>query len=148
MSESIESKSQPEARYLNFSQHLDDRGWLLPIQYPEELPFEISRVFVLGGANSEVIRGGHANKMSQFVLIALSGSCVVEIQTAKTSTRFSLSQRDVGVFLPRLTWKEMKEFSEDCQLLVISDNKFDPGEYLSNFRDYLSYVSTLNLEEK
>ena len=51
----------------------------------------------------------------------------------------------MGVYLPRMVWKDMYDFSEDSMLSVLASESYDPEEYI---RDYQEFVNLINLKEK
>ena len=62
-----------KTRVFKFIQLGDSRGHLVVIEGNKDIPFEIARVFYIYGSDSDVVRGQHANKNSEFVLINVSG---------------------------------------------------------------------------
>ena len=56
-------------RMLEFAQHGDERGHLVVVEGMKDIPFEIKRVFYIYGSDADVVRGCHANRRSEFVLI-------------------------------------------------------------------------------
>lgn len=58
-----------DVRFLEFSQHGDERGRLVIVEGGQDIPFDIKRIFYIYGSAKEVVRGKHANRKSQFVLI-------------------------------------------------------------------------------
>jgi hypothetical protein len=117
-----------------------DSGTLVSIQGHDSVPFDISRVFYIYGVDNKVMRGAHANLYSQFFLIAICGSCRVKIKTPCVMEDILLDKPDLGLWLDSMVWKEMYDFSKDCVLLVLSDQKYNPNEYI---RDYLQYLEEI-----
>ena len=65
-------------RTLEFVDKGDDRGHLIVVEGMKDIPFEIKRIFYIFGSDSDVIRGQHANRESEFVLINVSGKVRLE----------------------------------------------------------------------
>ena len=61
-------------KILEFGDLGDERGKLVVVEGAMDIPFEIKRVFYIYGSDSSIIRGQHANRNSEFVLINVSGS--------------------------------------------------------------------------
>ena len=133
------------AQMLEFSQKGDERGHLVIVEGMEDIPFEIKRIFYIYGSYKEVIRGQHANKKSEFLLINVAGTSKVKVRDGKGNEAvFSLNRPHTGIYLPRMVWKDMYEFSEDSVLLCLSSEHYDSTEYI---RDYNEFVRLVNEEE-
>ena len=130
-----------ECKLINFPQHGDERGHLVIVEGQKDIPFEIKRVFYIYGSDKDVIRGRHANYNSEFVLINVSGTSKVKVDDGKNQKIFSLDRPHMGIYIPKLVWKDMYDFSEDSVLLCLSSEHYDADEYI---RDYDEYVKIIN----
>ncbi|OHD38163.1 MAG: dTDP-6-deoxy-3,4-keto-hexulose isomerase [Spirochaetes bacterium GWF1_31_7] len=117
-------------KLLDFPEKGDENGLLVAIQNGDNIPFNIKRLFYIYGTKQNIIRGNHANKISQFVLISISGSCKVKTFDGLNEQFFSLNKPSIGLYLDKMVWKEMYDFSKDCVLLVLTDTEYDPSEYI------------------
>lgn len=132
------------AQMLEFTQSGDERGHLVVVEGTEDIPFDIARIFYVYGSGSEVVRGQHANRRSQFVLINVAGSCKVSVKDGKGNEAvFVLNRPHTGIYLPTMLWKDMYDFSEDSVLLCLASEHYDATEYI---RDYEEYVKIVNSE--
>jgi hypothetical protein len=112
----------------------DPRGNLTFIQFPQQVPFEIKRVFWTYNVPSGEVRGGHAYKSQQEVIVALSGSFDVIVKSANGGIqRISLNRGDKGIFLPQMTWRHLENFSTNAVSLHLSSSVYDEDEYLRDF---------------
>jgi len=125
---------------LKFNQLGDDRGHLVVAESMKEIPFDIRRIFYIYGTEEGVTRGQHANRNSRFVLINLRGSCKVLIDDGESKDIVTLDKPHIGVFLDRMVWKDMYDFSEDSLLLVLSDEHYDGNEYVRNYDEFIREV--------
>lgn len=128
-------------RAVKFSQRGDDRGHLVVIEGTNDIPFEISRIFYMYGSDKDVVRGQHANKNSEFVLINVSGKSKVRIDYGNSQEIIELNEPHMGVYIPKMVWKEMYDFSEDSVLLVLSNQKYNPDEYIRDYNEYLALIN-------
>lgn len=121
-----------EKRYnlLEFPELGDERGHLVVIENLKNIPFEIKRIFYIYGTKPDVIRGQHANKISRFVLINLCGSCKIKVNDGENEEIIILDKPHHGIYLDRMVWKDMYDFSEDSILLVLSDSVYLKDEYI------------------
>ncbi len=125
---------------MKFNQLGDNRGHLVVIEGCKDIPFEIARIFYIYGSDKEVVRGQHANKDSEFVLINVSGKSKVKIYYGNSEEIIELNEPHMGVYIPKMVWKEMYDFSEDSVLLVLSNFKYNPDEYIRDYNEYLALI--------
>lgn len=126
---------------LEFPQNGDERGKLVVIEGMQDIPFDIKRVFYIYGSDDKVVRGQHANRRTEFVLINVSGTSKVRVRDGRgNEALFCLNRPHTGIYLPRMVWKDMYDFSPDSVLLVLASEHYDSEEYI---RDYGQYVKEL-----
>lgn len=118
----------------------DTRGNLVVLEGNQIIPFDIKRIFYIYGAQKNVIRGQHANRDSDFVLINVSGSSKIKVSNGTDETVIELNQPLKGVYIKKMLWKEMYDFSEDAVLLVLASTHYNCDEYI---RDYDEYVNIM-----
>ena len=132
----------PLEQMLEFSQKGDERGHLVIVEGEKDIPFAIKRIFYIYGSDKDVIRGQHANKQSEFVLINVAGTSKVKVKDGKgNESIFCLNRPYTGVYLPRMVWKEMYDFSEDSVLLCVASTAYDPSEYIRNYDEFVRIIS-------
>ena len=131
-------------RLLKFADLGDERGKLVVIEGNQNIPFDIQRVFYIYGSDDTVIRGQHANRESEFVLVNVAGTSKVMITDGKRKEIVELNRPMDGVYLPKMVWKEMYDFSPDSVLLVLASTHYDGSEYIRNYEDYLKIMEAHN----
>ena len=68
-----------EVQMLTFPQHGDQRGHLVVVEGEQDIPFVVKRIFYMYGSDRDVVRGQHANRRSEFVLINVSGQSKIRV---------------------------------------------------------------------
>lgn len=131
-----------KCRLIEFSQKGDERGHLVIVEGNQDIPFEMKRVFYIYGSDRDVIRGRHANYNTEFVLVNVAGTSKVKVDDGVNQRIFSLDRPHTGIFLPRMIWKDMYDFSEDSVLLVLASEHYDEKEYIRDYGKYLEIMST------
>ncbi len=112
----------------------DPRGNLTFIQFPQQVPFIIERVFWTYNVPSGEVRGGHAYKSQEEVIVALSGSFDVIVKLMNGDVqKISLNRGDIGIYLPPMSWRHLDNFSTNAFSLHLSSKKFDENDYLRDF---------------
>ena len=124
-----------------FKEYGDERGNLVVIEGSGmDIPFEMKRVFYMYGSDDTVIRGQHANRITSFILVNVSGSSKVKIDDGKESVVVELNKPRMGLYIKPMVWKEMYDFSPDSVLLVLADTHYDGSEYIRDYEAYLEAV--------
>lgn len=125
---------------LQFADLGDERGKLVVIEGNQAIPFDIKRVFYIYDSDSTVVRGQHANRESEFVLINVAGHSKVRIADGKEELIVKLDKPMMGVYLPKMIWKDMYEFSSDSVLLCLASTHYDGSEYIRDYEEYLKIM--------
>jgi hypothetical protein len=119
------------AELISFPKILDPRGNLTFLQDPDQIPFEIKRVFWLYDVPGGEKRGAHAYKTQNEVIISLSGSFDVVITEPNGSTeRYTLNRSYYGLLIPARTWRHIENFSTNSVGLHLSSRSYDPADYI------------------
>ena len=125
-----------QCKVLNFADLGDERGKLVVVEGEQHIPFAIQRVFYIYGSDSEVIRGQHANRESEFVLINVGGTSKVRIDNGHSEAIIELNKPMMGLYIPTMVWKDMYDFSEDSILLVLASTHYNGKEYIRDYEEY------------
>ena len=125
---------------LNFADLGDERGKLVVIEGAQAIPFDIKRVFYIYDSDSSVVRGQHANRDSEFVLINVAGKSKVRITDGTEEFVVELNKPMMGVYIPKMIWKDMFDFSSDSILLVLASTHYDGSEYIRDYQEYLKMM--------
>ena len=118
----------------------DDRGSLIAIEEGHNAPFEIKRVYYIFDTKHNVIRGKHAHKNLKQIAIAVKGSCTFVLDNGFKKEEFYLNSPNEGLLIEGLIWREMKNFSDDCVLLVLASEYYDQNDYIRNYDQFLREV--------
>lgn len=95
-----------ECKLIEFPQKGDERGHLVIVEGDQDIPFDIKRVFYIYGSDKDVVRGKHANYDTEFVLINVAGTSKVRVTDGKNEKTFNLDRPHIGIYLPKLVWKD------------------------------------------
>lgn len=125
-----------DVRLIDFQNFGDERGKLVVIEGDEDIPFDIKRVFYIYDSDNDVVRGKHANRDSEFVLINVNGKSKVRVYDGENSMIYNLDKPMMGIYIPRMIWKDMYDFSSDSILLVLSNEHYKENEYIRSIEEY------------
>lgn len=133
-----------EERYkvIEFVDLGDERGNLVVIEGEGiDIPFDIKRVFYIYGSDETVVRGQHANRESEFLLVNVGGTSKVRVDDGKESVVIELNKPRMGLYISAMLWKDMYDFSRDSVLLVLASKHYDSREYIRDYDEYLRVIS-------
>ncbi len=130
-----------QCRIIEFGEFGDERGSLVVIEGEQkDIPFFIKRVFYMYGSDEKVIRGQHANRKTEFVLINVCGTSKVKVDNGFETEIIELNRPRMGLYIPTMMWKDMYDFSEDSVLLVLASENYDGSEYIRNYEEFKAEV--------
>jgi len=134
-----------KVQMLEFQQHGDERGHLVIVEGAQDIPFEIKRAFYIYGSDADVVRGQHANRESEFVLINVAGTSKVKIKDGEGNEAiFCLNRPHTGIYLPTMVWKDMYDFSPDSVLLVLASTHYNASEYIRDYNTFVKEITSQN----
>ena len=125
---------------IEFRQILDLRGALTPINSGLDVPFEIKRVYFIYDVSAGAGRAGHSHKQLEQILIAVSGSFKVHLDNSYEKQTFYLNRPNVGLYVPRMYWRDIDDFSSNSICLALASDHYDEADY---YRDYDDFVRAL-----
>ena len=129
----------PTPRIIDFIQTGEiENGFISVASVEENIPFGIKRVYWIYGTHPNQIRGNHAHKKGDQVLICLSGETSIDLESANGQLNsFILNKPNQGLLVPALYWLKIK-IIQPSTLLCISAEEFDENNYI---RDYKAFKS-------
>jgi dTDP-4-dehydrorhamnose 3,5-epimerase-like enzyme len=128
------------AKILNLKKIIDPRGNLSIIEEMKDIPFEIERTYWIYDVPGGQQRGGHAYRTMQEFIIALSGSFDVVLNDGTKEEIFTLNRSYYGLYVPKMYWKHLENFSTNSVALIVSDRLYDEADYIRNFEDFKLHV--------
>ncbi len=129
-------QSMDKARIINLPKNGDRRGNLSVIEQMNHVPFKIERAFWIYDVPGGAARGGHAYRESEEFIVALSGSFDVVIDDGKEKRVFSLNRSYYGLYVPKMMWREMVNFSTNSVALVLSSTPYDAADYIRDYEEF------------
>lgn len=128
-------------RILNFNEFGDERGNLVVAEGSGmDVPFDIKRVFYMYGSDPDIVRGQHANRKTEFVLINVSGTSKVKMDNGMETEIIELNKPRMGLYIDTMVWKDMYDFSADSVLLVLASEHYDGAEYIRDYDAFLKEI--------
>lgn len=126
-------------KYL-FQPHGDERGQLVALEEYKDIPFRIKRVYYMYDTKEGVVRGCHAHKKLQQILICIHGSCRIKLDNGKETKVILLEKPYEGLYVSNAMWREMYDFSKDAVLMVLASELYDESDYIRNYDEFKEYL--------
>ena len=126
-------------RIINLPKHEDPRGNLSFIEELKQIPFKIERTYWIYDVPGGQVRGGHAFKEQQELIIALSGSFDILVDDGIEKQTFSLNRSYYGLYLPAGIWRQMQNFSTNSLALVLSSTHYNIEDYIYDYNEFLTH---------
>ena len=123
-----------------FRQYRDSRGLLTALEELKDIPFQIKRVYYMHDMPQDTVRGSHAHKTLQQVLICIRGSCRVRLDDGRERGEITLDGSGEGLYIPGTIWREVYDFSRDAVLLVLASELYDASDYIRDYDAFLDYI--------
>lgn len=123
-----------------FQPHGDSRGQLVALEEFKDIPFQIRRVYYMYDTTPGVVRGKHAHKSLQQILICIHGSCKILLDNGKEKKVVPLEKPYEGLYVSNNMWREMYDFSSDAVLMVLASEPYDESDYIRDYDEFLAFV--------
>ena len=130
-----------EPKIIKLPKYSDPRGNLSFIEDDSQIPFKIERVYWIYDVPGGQVRGGHAFREQQELIVALSGSFDVVIDNGNEKKIFSLNRSYIGLYIPFGLWRQMENFSTNSLAMVVSSTSFTEDDYIRDYDEFLQNKS-------
>jgi dTDP-4-dehydrorhamnose 3,5-epimerase-like enzyme len=117
------------AHWIKLLQFEDYRGELTEINF-DELPFKPLRAFYIRGVPVNSVRGRHAHKEGDQILICLSGRIEVELRRNNKRETVTCETNNFGLLIKQGIWAKQTYLREDSILLVLCSHLFNKDSYV------------------
>ncbi len=124
-----------------FQPHGDDRGQLISLEEYNDIPFRIKRVYFMYDTAEGVVRGHHAHKSLEQILVCVHGSCKIHLDNGKETKEVALEKPYEGLYISHDMWREMYDFSPDAVLMVFASEIYDEKDYIRDYNEFVSFVN-------
>lgn len=126
-----------------FQPHGDDRGQLIALEEYKDIPFRIKRVYFMYDTANGVVRGKHAHKNLEQILVCIHGSCKIKLDNGLGETKVvPLEKPYEGLYVSNDMWREMFDFSPDAVLMVFASELYDESDYIRDYDEFLDFVNS------
>ena len=121
----------------------NEQGFLVPLEYENNLPIEVNRIFYIYNISENSKRGEHAYKDTQQVLICVSGSIKVSCFDGRNKIEYELNSPDEALYMDPNIWRETYNHSSNAVVLVLSSLEYDENDYIRDYNEFMEVVKCI-----
>lgn len=131
-------------RIIQLPKIFDKRGNLSFFENCKQIPFQLERVYWIYDVPGGELRGSHAFKEQQEFIVAISGSFDITVHNGYEEQTFSMNRSYYGLYIPKMVWRRIDNFSTNSLALIVSDRKFDENDYIRDFEEFIDLNNSGN----
>lgn len=118
------------------------QGSISPVTANRDIPFSLERVYFIYDVPGGAARGGHAHVELQQMIVSAMGCFDVVVDDGQKKKRYTLNRGYEGLYIPRLIWRELDNFSTGGICLVLASQKYFESDYIRNYNEFLKIKSS------
>lgn len=128
--------SVDDCRLLELPRIPRPEGTITPVESSRDVPFEIARVYYLYDVPAGATRAGHAHRELEQLFVAVMGAFTVVLSDGRSERRVELNRGHIGLYVPRLIWRELVNFSAGSICLVLTSRRYDERDYIRDHDEF------------
>lgn len=129
------------ARLIELHSVTDLRGSLSVGEVGAQLPFTPRRVFFVYDVPTAEVRGEHAHRSLEQLLICVHGTLSVVVDDGEGRTEFKLDSPTRGLYISPRVWAIQYGYSRDAVLMVLASQEYDADEYIRDYEEFRRIVA-------
>jgi hypothetical protein len=126
-----------DCRLMELPRIARSEGQITPIEGGRDVPFDIARVYYLYDVPGGETRGGHAHRDLQQLIVSVMGSFDIALDDGRTTRTVRLDRAYLGLYVPRLIWRELVNFSSGGICVVLASLPYEEAEYVRDYEEFL-----------
>ncbi len=115
---------------------IEDEAYLCFAESNKHIPFEIKRVYYIFDVLNNSARGRHAHKKTDQILFCIRGKVKICLDNGRQKEEIILANPNEGIFLGKMMWHEMTDFTKDAVLLVFASDYYHEEDYIRSYEEF------------
>ena len=111
------------------------------LDFPYSAPFPIRRVYWLHNLDPTEIRGHHAHRKLEQLMVAVSGSIEIELDNGRERRVEVLDDATEALYVPPLVWRRIRAREPHAALVVFASASFSEADYIRDYDKFVQFVS-------
>ncbi len=129
-----------DCRIIDLPRISNRRGNITFVEGANHIPFEVERVYYLYDVPGGSVRGGHAHKQLQQLIVSVMGAFDIILDDGYKKKTVHLDRAYFGLYIPNMIWRELENFSSGGICLVLASLPYNESDY---YRDYNEFFQAL-----
>jgi acetyltransferase-like isoleucine patch superfamily enzyme/dTDP-4-dehydrorhamnose 3,5-epimerase-like enzyme len=122
---------------------IDDlRGDLVAREVGAGFPFVPKRCFMVMDVRSKEVRGEHAHRRCEQLLVCAKGSMASVVDDGVHHQDVLLDASEVGLYVPPMVCTTQYKYTEDAILVVFASDPYDADDYIRDYDEFLAEVQS------
>jgi dTDP-4-dehydrorhamnose 3,5-epimerase-like enzyme len=119
----------------------EERRQVTYAEFERHVPFPVLRVYWIHGLEAGEVRGRHAHRVMQQVLVAVNGGFDIVLDDSKRKRAFRLEDAKSGLFVPAGLWRVITALDDASVLLSLSSTHFSEDDYIRDYEAFVRFAS-------
>jgi len=115
-------------------------GTLVFFEAYKDIPFAFKRVYYTYGVKEGIIRGHHAHKALEQLLICVYGAIEIMCDNGEKKEYTVLDDPAKGLYVGTGIWRTMKWLKDESVLLVLASEYYDESDYIRDYDEFIRLV--------
>jgi hypothetical protein len=129
-----------DCRLIDLPKIFMPEGSITPLEGASDVvPFEIARVFYLYDVVGGAVRGGHAHRELEQLIVAVMGGLTVSLWDGEQRRDVELNRAYQGLYVPPPIWTDLVNFSSGAVSVVLASRHFEESDYIRDPDDFVAY---------
>lgn len=128
-----------DIKFIELPKFMDERGNLTFVEGENHIPFSIKRTYMIYDVPGGEIRGSHAYKELDEVIIALSGAFDIVVEDGNDKVVLTLNRSYNAYYVPHGLWRTLQNFSTNALCLVLASTDFNEEDYIRDYDEFLKF---------
>ena len=108
----------------------------ISVSEKDNLPFVPKRIYWTYFTPEDVVRGHHAHYDLEQILVAVAGKIEVDIILKNSeSFQFVLDSPNLGLFIPKMSWRTIK-YSHNAVQMCIASMEYNEKDYIRDYTEF------------
>lgn len=129
-----------DLKFYDFDIKGDQLGSLIAVEGNRDIPFDIKRVYYIWDTKPYIVRGKHAHRSLDQILICAKGWFKLTLDDGTERKEMWMDKPNMGIQISSMVWREMSDFSESSLIIVLASQHYDENDYIRNYEDFLKEV--------
>lgn len=112
---------------------------IINIENNIDIPFDVKRLYYLYDISDNSIRGEHAHKELNQLIIGLNKGLTITLDDGENKKTLILDNMNQGLLIVPGIWRTLSDFSAESICLVLASELYTEADYIRNYNEFLNY---------